>query len=263
NLLGVRGEKQGRSISRDELMILLGMGVASGTVSERPHRMVKGIMSLKEIKICEIMVPRVKMIGIDLGLSLPAARKLAIEGGYSRIPIYEGSIDHIVGMVYFKDLFLRETENTALKTLMTQPVFIPESENAYKLLRDMRSRRYQTAIVLDEFGAVSGIVALEDLIEEVVGEIYDELDEPIYWLRLHQDGSMTIRTEVDLNTLEKETGVSWNNPEQATTMNGLILAYLGRIPATGECLILEGHRMEVVQADPKRVIMVRVYPKQD
>lgn len=260
---GLRGDRKKRQISRDELLILLGLGASSGVIRDRPHKMVRGIIGLKDTHISEIMVPRLKIAAMDAALPLDRARKSARESGYSRIPIYEGSVDKIVGVVYFKDLFLKGDDAGTLRDLASPPVFVPEMKNAYELFRDMKARNIQAAVVLDEFGSTAGIVTLEDLIEEVVGEIHDELDEPPIGIRFHDDGSMIVRADINLSSFRNETGVSFSETEGFSTINGLILAYLGRIPTPGECLVIDGSKIEVVLADTKRVLSIRLIPSHD
>jgi len=164
------------------------MGAASGVIHERPHKMAKGIIGLKDTRVCEIMTPRPKMVVLDVTSSLDKTRKLFMETGFSRIPVFEGKVDQIVGIVYFKDLFLKSTEGKTLRDLLKPVVFVPEVKNAYSLFREMLNKKFQTAVILDEFGVTAGFVALEDLIEEVVGEIQDELDEPVSGLKILDDG---------------------------------------------------------------------------
>lgn len=267
-LTGLRSdERKKRQISRNELLILLGLGASSGAISDRPHRMARGIIGLKETHICEIMIPRVKMVALDVGLSLDKARKVFIESGYSRIPVFEGVIDQIVGIVYFKDVFLKSGETPGapesgktLRELLKPAVFVPEPKNAYQLFRDMMTKKFQTAVVLDEYGATAGLVSLEDLIEEVVGEIHDELDESPLGLKYHDDGSVSVRAEINLSTLEDEGGILFSVHEGMTTLNGLIIARLGRIPGLGESFAIDGHRFEIVMADQKKVVTVRIHP---
>lgn len=261
-IMGLRGEKTKRKISRAELLILLSMGNASGVLTDRPHRMAKGIIGLKETRICEIMIPRVKMVALDSSSTVENTRKIFIESGFSRIPVYEGNSDQIIGIVYFKDFFLQAADKKNLRDYLKPTVFVPEVKNAYELFREMLTRKFQTAVVLDEFGATAGFITLEDLIEEVVGEIHDELDEPTARIKFHGDGTVTVKADLNFATLEEEAGISFEKPEGVTTLNGLILEHLGRIPSTGEILTIDGIRLEISQADQKKVIMARVFPGQ-
>jgi CBS domain containing-hemolysin-like protein len=258
---GLRGEeRRKRQITRDELTILLSMGNASGTITDKPHRMARGVIGLKETRVCEIMVPRPRMVALDVNSSLEKVRAVFLDSGYSRIPVYEQTIDQVIGFVYFKDILLGRAQGKNLRDILAKVSFVPEVKNGFELFREMLSKKNQTAIVLDEYGATAGIVTLEDLIEEVVGEIHDELDEPASRMKFHGDGTMTMRADLNLSFLEEEAHLKFGNTENITTLNGLILERLGRIPVFGECLTIDGHRMEVVAADQKRIISVRVHP---
>ena len=287
NLFGLRSERSKKKISKDELLILLGLGASSGVIRERPHRMARGIIGLKETRICEIMIPRVKMVAVDVSASLDKTRKLFVESGFSRVPVFDGNIDQIIGMIYFKDIFLGEfplpgpstsacppeggpdktlpAGSVTLKTTkgFIKPIaFVPEVKNAYELFQEMMKKKFQSAIVLDEFGATAGLVSLEDLIEEVVGEIHDELDEPISGLKLHENGSITLKADLNLSQIESETDIEFMNVDGIMTLNGLILERIGRIPNTGETLVIDGLRLEILQADQKKVALVRILPRE-
>lgn len=257
--LKIGGERRKRTISREELLILLSAGAASGAIRERPHRMARGIIGLKQRSVCEIMKPRIALVTLEVSASLAQARKVFAETGYSRIPVYEGNVDHVVGVVYFKDLYLRAGEGTELRDLLSRPEIVPELGNAFELFQRMRRHNFQAAVVLDEFGSTTGLVTLEDLLEEVVGEIEDELDDAPSDLKVQADGTVLARSEVGLGRFCEETGIELTETENLNTLNGFILARLGRIPQTGECLLLDGHRFEILQADMKRTILVKVH----
>jgi CBS domain containing-hemolysin-like protein len=259
---GIRTDRGRRKISREELLILLHKGATAGIISDKPHRMARGIINLKDTKVSEVMVPRTGIEALDIAWPMPRIKKVLAESGYSRLPVFEGSIDHIVGMVYFKDVLLHGFDQQEVRKVMGPVMFVPEVKSAYRLFRDMLTRQFQAAVVLDEFGAPSGFVTLEDLIEEVVGEIHDELDEPVAGIKVHADGSMTVRGAIDLNALEEQAGITFQGFEDAATLNGAIMAALGRIPVSGECLQVFGWSMTVIQADQRKVILVRIHPQE-
>lgn len=259
-VLGLGSDRRKGNISRDELLVLLSMGASSGTLRERPHRMARGIIGLKDTRVCEIMIPRVKMTAFDVNLPLTRAREIVRESGFSRIPVYEGSIDQVTGMVYFKDLFLKGRQAVSLRELAKPPLIVPETKSVYALLRLMQKTKIQVAVAIDEYGATAGLVTLEDILEEVVGEIHDELDEGTLPWRFDADGSITVKAEIALNTLLHETGIDFVDDERISTLNGVILSHLGRIPAPGECLLVRGRRLEILAADGRRALTVRIIP---
>ncbi len=258
---GLRNERAGKKISRGELLILLHLGASSGAIREKPHKMARGIIGLKDRNVAEVMIPRVRISALDVSMPLEKARKSALECGYSRIPVFEGTIDQIIGVVYFKDLFLKSGPISSLRDVMIPPLFVPEMKNAHQLLQEMRKRKFHLAVVLDEYGSPSGIVTLEDLIEEFVGEIHDELDEPMIGVKLNPDGTMTIRGDLSLVNLQTDTGITFSLTQVGiTTLNGIIVSQVGRIPQAGECILIEGYKFEVLSADARRVLSVRFFP---
>lgn len=258
---GLRNERAGKKISRGELLILLHLGASSGAIREKPHKMARGIIGLKDRNVAEVMIPRVRISALDVSMPLEKARKSALECGYSRIPVFEGTIDQIIGVVYFKDLFLKSGPISSLRDVMIPPLFVPEMKNAHQLLQEMRKRKFHLAVVLDEYGSPSGIVTLEDLIEEFVGEIHDELDEPMIGVKLNPDGTMTIRGDLSLVNLQTDTGITFSLTQVGiTTLNGIIVSQVGRIPQAGECILIEGYKFEVLSADARCVLSVRFFP---
>lgn len=253
-------EDRNRALSREELLILLSRGVSAGVVAERPLLMVKGIFGLRERLVMEIMVPRTQIKGVSISATPQEAMDVILASGCSRIPVYEGSIDQVIGVIYFKDLFLHGATIASLREIAAKPVFVPGVKKAYELFREMRQQRQNMALILDEFGAVSGLVTLEDLIEEVVGEIHDEFDQALTGLRRHEDGSISVRATLTLVDFQRETGISLPAPDDVTTINGLILTTLGRIPTTGETIIIGKYKLLILEAQDVKVGMVRVYP---
>jgi len=258
DFLKLGGEKKKRSLSREELLILLSCGASSGVLRDRPHRMARGIIGLKERNICEIMRPRMAMVTLDVSATLAQARKVFSETGYSRIPVYEGNVDHVIGFLYFKDIFLMGAETKPLRELLSGVIVAPEMSSAFDLFHQMRVQSFQAAIVADEFGSTTGMVTLEDLIEEVVGEIEDEFDESPAEIKFNSDGTITARSEVNLATFCVQTSAVFCEAEGINTLNGLILERLGRIPQPGECLLIDGFRIEVLQADARKTILVKL-----
>ncbi|HNW35646.1 MAG TPA: hemolysin family protein [Candidatus Ozemobacteraceae bacterium] len=257
-LLGLGGDRKRRKISREELLILLSQGASSGVLRDKPTRMARGIIGLKDTHLCEIMIPRPRITALDVTVSLENARKLVMEGGYSRIPVYEGRIDQVIGILYFKDLFLNPQQPVSLREMISPPVFVPESKNAFEQLQDMRRGNYHAVLVLDEFGSLAGLVTLEDLLEEVFGEIQDELDEPVTSVKFNTDGTVTASADLSLADFRRETGIAFIETEGASTINGLILASTGRIPVTGDRFDIDGYPFEILLADGRRVVKVRI-----
>jgi putative hemolysin len=256
--LGIGNKEEGERISRDELLILLSYGVNSGTIHEESTEMAKGIIGMKETHVSEIMIPRLNLIALEENTPVEKARKIVIESGYSRIPIYREDIDQIVGILYFKDLFLRLKEGDNLKSILTKPLFVPEMKPAFELFQEMQKKSVQVAVILDEFGSTSGIVTLEDLLEEVFGEIHDEFDKPETELKYNDDGTISVRADMNVSDFNEETEFNLTAIDGVTTLNGLILANLGRIPTTGENFSLNNCKMKIIESDERKIGLIKI-----
>lgn len=257
-LLKLPTDKIDGRLSREELLILLTHGLSSGTIEESSSEMAKGIIELRETNVKEIMIPRPQVIALELNTPIEVARKTVIQSGFSRVPVYSGDIDQIVGVLYFKDLFLKADKIESLAEIMLKPLFVPEMKPAIELFREMREKASQVAIVVDEYASVCGIVTFEDLVEEVVGEIHDEFDKPGNKLKLNEDGSVTVRGDVPLFELNQISQFNFISVNGVATINGLIQSYLGKIPTAGESFLLDGFRMRIIASDERKIDWIKI-----
>ncbi len=257
-LLNLPTDKIDGRLSREELLILLTYGLSSGTLEESSSEMAKGIIELRETYVKEIMIPRPQVLALELGTPIESARKTVIESGFSRVPVYDKEIDRIVGILYFKDLFLKGDKIKSLGEIILKPLFVPEMKPAIELFREMREKASQVAIVVDEYSSVCGIVTFEDLVEEVVGEIHDEFDKPRNKMKYNDDGSITVRGDVPLFELNEVEEFNFNSIKGVATINGLIQAYLGKIPCAGESFLLDGFRMRIIASDERKIEWIKI-----
>lgn len=201
------------------------------------------------------------MVAIPITASLPEALNVILQAGYSRIPVYEGTVDHIIGMLYAKDLLrlLRDgIREASLKELLRPPYFVPEGKRIVDLLREMQQRKVHMAIVVDEYGGVAGLVTIEDILEEIVGEIQDEFDRSEEPLVLPVDEhTYLFDGRVDLDEVRKLLGVSLS-AEGADTLAGYVYERLGRIPMAGETFIEEGLEFRVDEVLGRRIRKIRI-----
>ena len=245
-------------LSRDELLILLSHGVSSGTIHKDSNRMAAGIIGLRETIAREIMIPRTQVLAFDVDTPVEEIKKQVLSSGFSRVPIFEGEIDRVVGMLYFKDLFLKDLTSISVREMISEPMFVPETKSAFELFREMRLNSVQIAVVVDEFASMSGIVAFEDLIEEVVGEIHDEFDKPKDDLKFNDDGSITFAGDLNISELNERAGFSFSCIDNVNTMNGLVLSVLGRIPGKGETFLIDGVRFKIIASDQRKVEWLKI-----
>ena len=247
-------------VSREELKALLQLEPGEADVTAQEVEMVEKIFDLGETTVREIMVPLIDVAMLPRGSTPDDAVALIEARGFSRLPIYEERETNVVGVVAAMDILSRGAEARRLDALMRQPYYVPETKRIDDLLREMQRARIHLAIVVDEYGGATGIVTLEDVLEQIVGEIEDEHDRaPASFERL-RDGSYWIaaRTNID----EVNEALDWNLPKQDyETVAGLVLATLYRIPRTGEEFqVRGGYTVTVLEADPRRVVAVKIAP---
>ncbi len=209
------------------------------------------------------MVPRIDVVSLDVNTPLRDALDVVIEAGHSRLPVYEGNIDHIAGFLYAKDLlrcFQENRDDMPISTLLRPVHYVPETKKVNALMREMQKRRVHVAMVVDEYGGTAGLVTIEDLIEEIVGEIQDEYDEEedIFVQALEGD-SYLINARYDLYSLSKLLDIDLSD-EDADTLGGLIYSRLGHVPDQGESVEFSGWRFTVLSLDGRRIDQVRAEP---
>ncbi len=233
-------------------------------LDESERKMIKGVFTLDDKMVREIMTPRVDVIGVEVKNSLEEAKKIFIESGYSRLPVFDGSIDKILGILYAKDLLDEEkTKNKKLVDIARQPIFMPETKTVNQVLEELKRKSNHFAVIIDEYGGTAGIVTLEDIIEEIVGEIGDEYDTTEDILPDNKkmlDGSVIFDARVPISDLiEIFDDVNIEEIDGIDTIGGYISAYLGRIPETGEKINLNNCiEATILKADKRKIIKVKI-----
>lgn len=226
--------------------------------------MIHRILDFPDTQVREIMVPRTDIVALEANASLAESWSQILESGYSRLPIYEGTMDSMVGVLHVKDLLgYRDGEEKRVREVMRRPVlFVPDSQRLNELFQQLRATRHHLAIVLDEFGQTAGLVTLEDLLEEIVGEIRDEFDteeEPL--LIAQPDGSYLVDGRMPLNELNERLGLTLPC-ERVTRLGGLLTEIRGRVPEVGDVIVLDDIRADILIADERRVFQVRLSRKE-
>ena len=249
-------------ITQAELRLMLRSAEASGVLELQEQEMIRSVIDLEERVVREVMTPRVDMVAVDEGASLEELLRLTTENGYSRLPVYRETIDDIRGVVYARDLlpYLGRPEalsETRVSDLMIQPQYVPETLSVMNLLRDMRLRKNHLAVVVDEFGGTSGLVTLEDIIEEITGEIYDETDtEEEEDIRVLGEDDYRIQGAAHLEQVAGELDLVFRDDGEYDTLAGFLISEFGYIPSVGESFDYQGVRFTVEEADERRIIGV-------
>src|SRR4051794_1871347 len=258
NMLGAGTQSQD-TMSTEELKILVERGGQQGILEAEEEQMIHAVIELGDQRIHEVMVPRIAMVTLPVTASMEQAIDVVIEQGHSRIPVYEQSIDEIVGILYAKDLlpFLKASVGSRpnLRSILRTPVFVPESMSVDDLLHEFQRRKVHIAIVLDEYGGTAGLATIEDLLEEIVGEIQDEYDaeEPLI-VRLDDDQAR-IDGRADIDDLADlfGTDLGLDDADEYDTVGGLIYHRLGTVPRPGDQIEMDGLTLTVETTDGRRV----------
>jgi CBS domain containing-hemolysin-like protein len=246
-------------VSREELKALLALEPGEASVSTQEAEMIDKIFDLGDTTVREVMVPLVDVVMLPDSASAADAMALVQQRGFSRLPIYSQHETGVVGLVTAMDLLRRGGQVRGVTELMRPPTFVPETKRIDDLLREMQKGRNQLAVVVDEYGGATGIVTLEDIVEEIVGEIQDEHDRTPASVERLPDGSYWVaaRTHID----ELNEALDWTLPKRDyETIAGLVLATLHRIPRTGEEFQIPGYTITVLEADRRRVAAVKITP---
>ncbi len=252
----------------EEVKLIVSAIRKRGLLAEEQAEMISSVIDLQRIRVREIMVPRPRITCLPLTNDLPALLGRVVEDQHSRIPIYEGSPDRIVGILYTKDLLSvaldRRRQGLALdapfnlRTFLHQPMFVPETMPLIQMLREARRRHVQMALVVDEFGTFVGVVTIEDVLEQIVGEIQDEYDQEEASIRKLGENVLVIDASLSLRDLADDYGIVLPRDGGYETLAGFVLARLGLVPKGGETLVFDGRRYSVLEMDGRRIARVKV-----
>ena len=244
----------------EEVEALIEVGELSGLLEAEEGKMMRGIVDLDETFVREIMTPRQAVVALEAGTSVADARRRLLEAGHSRLPVFEESIDNVIGILHSRDLFRaweRREEAAPIRNYLRPALFVPETLSAADLLAEMREKS-QIALVVDEYGGVAGVVTLEDVLEEIVGEIRDEHENEEPPVREEVPGrSWIVDAVAHVEELEALFGLDFGSRD-FDTVGGLLVSRFGRVPAVGERLETDGIDVEVLEADDRRVRSIRV-----
>lgn len=242
-----------KTVSRSELEVLAEIGRREGAIDEEEWQVVSAVINLDQISVGEVMTPRTQIAALPRGATVQEAKELMIEEGHLRVPVYEDSIDNIVGILLARDLWKADNEGmTDYSSILRNPYFVPESKPVEDLIREMRTARIKLAIVLDEFGGTAGLVTLEDLIEEIVGEIQDEHEAEPEDFEVISSSEVLVHGGAPLWAFNERFEMDLPD-EDYDTVGGYVFGVLGRIPEPGDEVPLEGGFLRVVSMDGRRI----------
>jgi CBS domain containing-hemolysin-like protein len=247
------------SVTEEDIKSLASLGEREGIIEEMEKEIIHNVLEFTDSVVHEVMVPRVDMIGVDKNAATADVINTIKESGHSRIPVFEDDIDNIIGVIYAKDILIYAKEGKELKiTEIMRPVhFVPETKKIVELLAEMQKLKVHIAVALDEYGGTSGLVTVEDLLEEIVGEIQDEYDQELPKIVKIDENNFLIGGGAGIEEVIEETGLPISQGE-FDTMGGFIFSYIGRVPKQGEEIKINDYKITVTSVISKRIAQVKL-----
>jgi CBS domain containing-hemolysin-like protein len=263
-VVGRPREKLSEEAFEEEIIALVTEGQREGLLEEEAREMIQGVIQLGEVNVSQIMTPRIDIVSIPLSMEWPDVLKFVIDCGHTRIPVYGKSRDDIVGVLNIRDLLPElakpgDVPTRPLEELLRQPYFVPETKPVNSLLQEFQLIRNHMAIVLDEYGGVCGLVTIEDVLEEIVGEIVDEYDEDlIEGIKQLDETTAEALARVHIGEVNERLALELSEAGEYDTIGGLVFHELGHVPAVGESVQLNNVRLTVIDASRRRIERIRI-----
>jgi putative hemolysin len=250
-------------MSEEEFKLMLEEGTRTGVIDKTEQELIRSIFEFTDTTAKEVMIPRPDVVALNIEMKREAVVKTVLEEGYSRMPVFRGTIDNIVGIVYTKDLLglIEYRDLIILQDIIRPAYFIPETTKISRLMRDLQQRKIHMAVVIDEFGGTEGIITMEDILEEIVGEIHDEYDEELKDVEQTADGTYLVNARMRIEDFNDRFGVEIPPEGDFETLGGLLQKLTGKIPDVGEEIHYERLALTVVKKSQRRVRQVKVNTK--
>jgi CBS domain containing-hemolysin-like protein len=247
-------------LSEEELRQVLEASTLSGTLNKTEHELIKSIFEFTDTTVKEIMIPRPDIVALDISLPTDAVVRRVIEEGYSRLPVYRDSIDHIIGVIYSKDLLslLEHRSLIVFQDIIRPAFFVPESKKISELLREFQQNKAHLAVVVDEFGGTEGIVTMEDIVEEIVGEIHDEYDEVSKAVEASKDGSVIVDAHVSVADFNGQFAADIPDSSDYETLAGFLQKVSGRLPDVNDEIRYDNFTFIILSKSARRIRQVKV-----
>lgn len=252
------GEKELHSA--EELELLIDQGKVSGALEASEHQLIKNVFGFIDVTVRQVMTPRTSINAIDIELPLDYILNKIINEGYSRLPVYKDNIDNIIGVLYTKDLLkmMNKGETIELEKVMRPPYFVPETKKINELLKNLQAKHLHMAVIIDEFGGVSGIATIEDIIEELVGEIQDEHDDEAPVVEEVATGEFIVNALANIQDVNELLPVALPEGAEYDTVAGLLIKHFGRIPDLSEKITYSGYDCTILKKSKQSILLVRL-----
>ncbi|MDL1894149.1 HlyC/CorC family transporter, partial [Sphingobacteriales bacterium CHB3] len=247
-------------ISEEEFKLMLEEGTKTGVIDKTEHELIASIFEFTDTSAKDVMIPRPDVVGLNIDMGRDEAVRKVLEEGYSRMPVYKDTIDNIVGIVYTKDILgLMEYKNLILIHDILRPAyFVPETKKISQLMRELQQQKLHMAVVIDEFGGTAGIITMEDILEEIVGEIHDEYDEEVKDVESATDGTFVVNARMSIHDFNERFAVELPQTDEYETMSGFLQKQTGRIPELNEVIHYENLVFTIVKKSQRRIRLVSV-----
>ena len=257
---GIPPHGTGGFVSEEEIKLMVQEGKEKGIFDQTEQELIHSVFEFTEASVKKVMIPRPRIDAIELETPLENALKFIVETGHSRYPVYRKSLDDVCGVLYYKDLLRLQVENrpASLAAILHPVYFVPETLQVSQLLKELQRRRMSMAIVVDEHGGVDGLVTVEDLIEEIVGEIHDEYDTTVKPVERLKDGSLIIDATLSIKDLQDQYRLPFPESPEYETLAGFMLAQLQRMPKGGDIIKYQGIKLTVVDMEGRRIARIKV-----
>jgi putative hemolysin len=259
------GDEEEEDGDSSDLQALIDVGEAEGILEQEEGERIHSIIEFGGTKVSEVMTPRPDIVGVSASATVKEARDIMLESKYSRLPVYRDQIDNVEGIIYVRDLLLswaEGREDESIRPLIRSVYFVPETKPVAKLLEEMQKAHVQLAMVIDEYGGVCGLVTVEDILEEIVGEIEDEdiAGEELQEIVEAREGSYEVLASTEIGKIEQLFDMEIE-ADDFTTIAGLVINESGKVPSVGEVLTIRGLEVEVLEADERRIGRLRIKPQ--
>ena len=246
--------------SEEEIQAYLGVGAEEGIIEEDESELIQSALEFGDTLVREIMTPRTEIIAIEETATMRELKDVMVSSKFSRIPVYRERIDHIVGVVYVRNLLSHLGDGNGanpITPLINKPWFVPETKKVSALLKEMQVNAAHMVVLIDEYTSVSGLVTIEDVLEEIVGDIRDEDELERIDLAYEGEGNYIVHGGAEIQELEETLGVDLGEPD-VTTVSGLIVNHLGKVPGPGETIVLDGLSVKILSSDRKKIQTMRI-----
>ena len=246
-------------MTEEELISIIEEAEEDGGIDEEESTLIKSAIEFGDLEVGDIFTPRIDITALPANADKETVAQTFSESGYSRIPVYEGDLDNVVGILYYKDFYsLVKDKNVALSEIVKPVIFVAKTQNVNDLMKELQEKQLHMAVVMDEYGSTAGIVTLEDIVEEIVGEIWDEHDEIIEEIKSVGEGEYIVSGMANLEKLFEELEIELDEDEDAMTVNGWAMKELDRIPEEGDSFEALGLTVKVLKMDGRRIENIHI-----